>query len=187
LKNGRRTKRSTGVADPAVLTLDDRSRRPRSSLPFAVSVLDSMETIMFLQLARRIVCSLAFTCVLGVYSHAQSLTVTKLSGDADYAVTLDGSSVAFIGSANGPSQFSVEFGGDVPTTVTLTIGADFAHVTPDSVGDSGFANPLIMSRDDEVSFVFVSVPSEDAGQTLDPNVAASWQNANSAWFAGRFG
>lgn len=145
---------------------------------------------MFYHLARNLICCFSVTLLLSSLAQvaqSQTLSITRLSGTADYALSADGHSVAFVGSSTGPTQFAIQIDGEVPSTINLTIGSDFAHVLPISIGDAGLANPLIMSRDDDYSFVFVTVPSEDAGQTLEPTAAANWMSSNSAWFAGRFG
>lgn len=118
---------------------------------------------------------------------AQSISFTRLSGSGDVAISPSQDGIVFVADEGRQSEFYYVIDGTIPSTGILTIGSEFATVVPTTAGDHCLTEPIVLTRDEELAFAFVSIPTEFAGTEAEELARDSWASSNSAWQTGRFG
>jgi hypothetical protein len=137
--------------------------------------------------ASRIALVVCFNCMLAAMVQAQTVSVVQISGTGNYERSPNHDGVTFVGNLSGDAEFLVVVDGENPSSTFVTVGTESVTVVPAIVGDFSLANPVVMSRDDEYSFSFATVPTELKGTELESAAANAWMTSNSSWYAGRFG
>ena len=118
---------------------------------------------------------------------AQSISFTRISGSGDVAISPSQDGIICVSDEGRQSEFYYVIVGASPSAGILTIGNDFATVASTTTGDHSLTEPIVLIRDDEIAFAFVSIPTEFAGTEAEELARDSWAYSNSAWQAGRFG
>jgi len=118
---------------------------------------------------------------------AQSISFTRISGSGDVAISSSQDGIICVSDEGRQSKFYYVIAGASPSAGILTIGNDFATVASTTTGDHSLTEPIVLIRDDEIAFAFVSIPTEFAGTEAEELARDSWAYSNSAWQAGRFG
>lgn len=118
---------------------------------------------------------------------AQNVSFIRLSGVGDIATSPLEDGIVCVADTIRHSEYLYSIDGATPSSGILTVGPDFASVVPTTIGEYSLANPLVITRNGELSFAFAALPTELKDTEFESLAADMWVSSNASWQAGRFG